>query len=51
MLKMKSQLKDITKFEWLIELKYIKKSDRGTLEKVKAEGLKQSAGSLLLDIT
>ena len=41
MLKRKIQLKDITKFEWLIELKYVKESDRGTLEKVKAEGLKQ----------
>lgn len=41
MLKRKIQLKDITKFQWIIELKYIKESDRGTLEKVKKQGLKQ----------
>lgn len=33
------QFKDITKFQWLIELKYIKESERNTLEKVKQEGL------------
>ena len=41
MLRRKIQLKDITKFEWIIELKYIKESDWGTLEKVKEQGLKQ----------
>ena len=41
MLKRKVQLKDITKFQWIIELKYIKESDRDTLEKVKEQGLKQ----------
>ncbi|MBP2033724.1 hypothetical protein J2Z42_002431 [Clostridium algifaecis] len=41
MLKRKIQLKDITKFQWIIELKYIKESDRNTLEKVKQQGLKQ----------
>ncbi|MCB2306071.1 ATP-binding protein [Clostridium estertheticum] len=41
MLRRKIQLKDITKFEWIIELKYIKESDRNTLEKVKDQGLKQ----------
>ncbi len=41
MLRRKIQLKDITKFEWIIELKYIKESDRNTLEKVKNHGLKQ----------
>ncbi|MFT5871832.1 MAG: hypothetical protein ACI8WT_000756 [Clostridium sp.] len=41
MLKRKIQLKDITKFQWIIELKYIKESDRNTLEKVKEQGLKQ----------
>ncbi|MBU3159839.1 ATP-binding protein [Clostridium frigoris] len=41
MLRRKIQLKDITKFEWIIELKYIKESDRNTLEKVKEQGLKQ----------
>ena len=41
MLRRKIQLKDITKFEWIIELKYIKESERNTLEKVKAQGLKQ----------
>lgn len=41
MLKRKIQLKDITKFQWIIELKYIKESDRDTLEKVKEQGLKQ----------
>jgi hypothetical protein len=29
------------KFEWLLELKYLKKSDRHQLERVKEEGLKQ----------
>ncbi len=29
------------KYEWIIELKYIKKSDRNKLAKVKQEGLKQ----------
>ncbi|MGH4052359.1 MAG: AAA family ATPase [Clostridium sp.] len=41
MLRRKIQLKDITKFQWIIELKYIKESDRNTLEKVKEQGLKQ----------
>ena len=41
MLKRKIQLKDITKFQWIIELKYIKESDRDTLKKVKEQGLKQ----------
>ncbi|MCH3965024.1 MAG: ATP-binding protein [Clostridium sp.] len=41
MLKRKIQLEDITKFQWIIELKYIKESDRNTLEKVKEQGLKQ----------
>jgi hypothetical protein len=41
MLKRKIKLKDITKFQWIIELKYIKESDRDTLEKVKEQGLKQ----------
>ncbi|MGH4139598.1 AAA family ATPase [Clostridium sp.] len=41
MLRRKIQLKDITKFQWIIELKYIKESDRNTLEKVKKQGLKQ----------
>lgn len=41
MLKRKIQFKDITKFQWLIELKYIKESDRNSLEKVKEKGLKQ----------
>lgn len=40
-LKRKIQFKDITKFQWLIELKYIKESERNTLEKVKQEGLIQ----------
>ena len=40
-LKRKIQFKDITKFQWLIELKYIKESERNTLEKVKEEGLIQ----------
>ena len=40
-LKRKIQFKDITKFQWLIELKYIKESERETLEKVKQEGLTQ----------
>ncbi|MBW9152937.1 ATP-binding protein [Clostridium estertheticum] len=41
MLRRKIQLKDITKFEWIIELKYIKESDRNTFKKVKEQGLKQ----------
>lgn len=41
LLKRKIQYKDITKFLYLIELKYIKESERNTLEKVKEEGLKQ----------
>ncbi|WP_297422367.1 ATP-binding protein [Clostridium sp.] len=41
LLKRKIQFKDITKFQYLIELKYIKESERNTLEKVKEEGLKQ----------
>lgn len=40
-LKKKIQFKDMTKFQWLIELKYIKESERNTLEKVKEEGLIQ----------
>lgn len=40
-LKRKIQFKDITKFQWLIELKYIKENERGTLEKIKEQGLKQ----------
>ncbi|MBF8984595.1 AAA family ATPase [Lutibacter sp. B2] len=31
-------------YEWIIELKYIKKSERDKLEKIKAEGLKQLEG-------
>ncbi|WP_102401404.1 ATP-binding protein [Haloimpatiens massiliensis] len=41
MLKRKIQFKDITKFQWIIELKYIKESERDTLERIKAQGLKQ----------
>jgi len=41
MLRRKIQLKDITKFQWLIELKYIKESEKNTLQKVKEQGLKQ----------
>lgn len=41
MLKRKIQLKNITKFEWLIELKYVKESEKNALEKVKEQGLKQ----------
>ncbi|BFN03658.1 hypothetical protein DP124_07065 [Clostridium tetani] len=44
MLKRKIQYKDITKFQWIIELKYIKESERKTLEKVKEEGLNQLKG-------
>ncbi|WP_142413367.1 ATP-binding protein [Hathewaya massiliensis] len=44
MLKRKIQFKDITKFQWIIELKYIKESERNTLEKVKEEGVKQLQG-------
>ncbi|STC73745.1 Protein of uncharacterised function (DUF1703) [Clostridium botulinum] len=44
MLKRKIQFKDITKFQWIIELKYIKESDKNTLEKVEEEGLKQLQG-------
>jgi len=32
---------EITKYEWLIELKYLKESERHLLEKAKAEGLEQ----------
>ena len=32
-----------TKYEWLIELKYLKESDRGRLEEVKQAGLEQLA--------
>jgi Protein of unknown function (DUF1703). len=39
LLKRKIQYKDITKFQYLIEFKYIKESERNTLEKVKEEGL------------
>lgn len=41
MLKRKIQHKDITKFQWIIELKYVKESDSDTLEKVKEQGLRQ----------
>jgi hypothetical protein len=41
MLKTKKQFKDYTKYEWLIELKYIKESERHTLESVKTNGLMQ----------
>ncbi|MFT8351590.1 AAA family ATPase [Clostridium saccharoperbutylacetonicum] len=41
LLKRKIQFKDVTKFEYLIELKYIRESERSTLEKVKKEGLNQ----------
>ncbi|SUY47155.1 putative AAA-ATPase [Clostridium putrefaciens] len=44
MLKRKIQFKDITKFQWIIELKYIKESDRNSFGKVKQEGLKQLKG-------
>ncbi|CAM2966875.1 ATP-binding protein [Hathewaya histolytica] len=44
MLKRKIQFKDITKFQWIIELKYIKESERDALDKVKEEGLKQLQG-------
>ncbi|MGO5064061.1 AAA family ATPase [Clostridium sp. LCP25S3_F8] len=44
MLKRKIQFKDITKFQWIIELKYIKEKERDTLKKVKEEGLKQLRG-------
>ncbi|WP_251861470.1 ATP-binding protein [Clostridium sp. Marseille-Q2269] len=44
MLKRKIQFKDITKFQWIIELKYIKESDKNTFEKVKEEGIKQLQG-------
>ncbi|NFN85989.1 hypothetical protein FDF31_04090 [Clostridium sporogenes] len=44
MLKRKIQLKNITKFQWIIELKYIKESEKDTLEKVKKEGIKQLQG-------
>ncbi len=40
MLKRKIQFKDITKFQWIIELKYIKESDKNTFEKVKEERTK-----------
>ena len=41
MLKRKIQFNNITKFQWIIELKYIKEKERYTLDKVKEEGLKQ----------
>jgi Protein of unknown function (DUF1703)./Predicted AAA-ATPase. len=41
LLERKIQFKNITKFQWLIELKYIKESERSTLEKVREEGFKQ----------
>ncbi|MDF2884249.1 MAG: putative AAA-ATPase [Clostridiaceae bacterium] len=41
LLKRKIQFKDVTKFQYLIELKYVKESERNTIEKVKEEGLKQ----------
>ena len=41
LLKRKIQIKDVTKFQYLIELKYIRESERNTLEKVKEEGFKQ----------
>ncbi len=41
LLKRKIQFKDATKFQWIMELKYIKESERNTLEKVKQEGLIQ----------
>lgn len=41
MLKRKIQFKDITEFQWIIELKYVKESDRDILERVKEQGLKQ----------
>lgn len=41
MLKRKIQLESITKFEWIIELKYIKESDRDILKKVEEQGLRQ----------
>lgn len=41
LLKRKIQFRDVTKFQYLIELKYIRESERNTLEKVKEEGLKQ----------
>lgn len=40
-LKRKIQFNDITKFQWLIGLKYIKESERSTLERIKQEGLNQ----------
>lgn len=40
-LKSKVQYKEYTKFEWLIELKYIKLAEKNKLEKVKAEGIVQ----------
>ena len=41
LLKRKIQFRDITRFQWIIELKYIKESERSALEKVKQEGLNQ----------
>lgn len=41
MLKRKIQFKDITKFQWIMELKYVRESDRDTLDKAKKQGLKQ----------
>jgi len=41
LLKRKIQFKNVTKFQYLIELKYIRESERNTLGKVREEGLKQ----------
>ncbi|OFI07124.1 putative AAA-ATPase [Clostridium acetireducens DSM 10703] len=40
-LKTKIQFKEYTKYEWLIELKYIKESEKKKLELIKKEGLEQ----------
>ncbi|KAJ50970.1 hypothetical protein BD780_000756 [Clostridium tetanomorphum] len=40
-LRTKIQFKQCTKYEWLIELKYIKEGEKSSLEKVKEQGLKQ----------
>ncbi|OFI06674.1 putative AAA-ATPase [Clostridium acetireducens DSM 10703] len=40
-LKTKIQFKEYTKYEWLIELKYIKESEKKKLESIKKEGLEQ----------
>ena len=37
LLKRKIQFKDVTKFQYLIELKYIRESERNTLDKVKED--------------